>query len=375
MSLVSTLIGTDPNTPPGTEPLKQGPSRFHEIKSAILEIFGLSGAASSQFLTPFYFDTVNDATAATNGRLSAAAGAPITVDGLATKGYVDGKTQTLTLGTTNFLDYTAGTSVPPTFTWNPASVYTLLVAEPNPNNGPVTVQAGASAAIPLVHEDGTPLVAGDLAGSSVAGQPAGFTVIYDNSQPAVNISPRLILIGFVGGTLTQPLILKANPTAALGAVTKQYADHIAGMSAPVRTPIPGVASPPPFITSSPTPLVTVPITFPAETGTNWILMVDFFVYFHNNSPHTNALTYVWASDGTNSFAVVGRNTGGGSDNNQPTQGAGTSPVVYAQGTPINLVLNAMTAETNLNVQVPTPPVPPGVTDAGYLGYTMIRVSV
>lgn len=374
MGLVSTLIGIDPNTPPGTEPLKQGPSRFHEIKSYILEIFGLSGAASAQFLTPFYFDTVNDATAQTNGRLSAAAGAPITADGLATKGYVDGKTGVMTLGTTNFLDYSAGSSVPATFAWNPATVYTLLVAEPTANNGPVTVQAGTNPAIPLVHEDGTPLVAGDLAGSSIGGQPAAFHAIYDNSSPSAPISPRLILVGFVGGTLTQSLILKANPTVALGAVTKQYADHIAGMSAPVRTPIPGHVGAP-FVTSSPTTLVTVPITFPAEAGTNWILMVDFFVYFHNNSPSTNALTYVWASDGTNSFAVVGRNTGGGSDNNQPTQGAGTSPVVYAQGTSISLVLDAMTSETNLNVQVPAAPVPPGLTDAGYIGYTMIRVSV
>lgn len=371
MALVSTNVSIDPNTPPGTEPLKQGPTRFHEIKQYILQIFGFSGAITAQFQTPFYFDTVNDPGSPIAGRVSAAAGVPATDDGLATKAYVDGKTKALTLTTSNFLDYVAGSSVPTTFLWNASTVYTLLVLETGANHGPVTVQAGMEAPIPLVHEDGTPLVAGDLAGSSIAGQPAAYAAIYDNSQVLAPISPRLILVGFVGGTLTQPLILQADPTVVLGAATKQYVDHVAGMQTPTRTPIPGV-TPPPFIQNTATQIIAVPIIFPTDTGSNWLVSVDWAVFLHTNTPAADLMTYIWASDGTSTFAVCGFNSG---SNNVPMQGSGISPTTHAAGTSTTLVLNGITDLTNLNVQVPLGIVPTSYPDAGYITVTLMRVSV
>lgn len=365
MAKVISNISIDPNTPPGNEPLKQGPSRFHEIKSYLLEAFGFSGAAVGAFQTPFYFDTVNDAAAATSGRASAAAGVPITADGLATKTYVDGKTQVLTLGTSNFLDYSAGGSVPATFTWNPLAVYTLLVSVTGANTGPVTVRAGAGAAIPLVHEDGTALVAGDLAGSTVAGQPAAYLAIYDNSVPSGAISPRLLLVGFVGGTLTQPFILgrvgddfqtpllnTASPNAVTPflATTKSYVD--AAIGHPQNTALGATVL---NIGGTVSTVWSGTITTP-DDGHNYLLQASYWAWIERAS---GSLVQVatWLDANGDTFALsaarIDSNPGGSIGS---VGGSGMSKTIFPPNTTITVNVRLQTTGGNVDVEV---------TDAGF----------
>ena len=152
---------------------------------------------------------------------------------------------------------------------------------------------------------------------------------------------RFVLIDFIGGNLSQPLLLAADPTEALGAATKQYVDAAGGMvivppTSFVMTPD-SVALTKGVITNviSPTPSVTLP-----STGSKWALHVSYNgIVGHANLTNTTFELSAWVADNSgNRWAVAGWTQAQAADLVGAMGGSGISPVGYNPAATVQLNL-------------------------------------
>lgn len=314
-------VTINPNTPSGDEPLKLGPPRFHEIKQTLLSLFNLSSATTQTLLAPFWYDT--DDGPQTNGLLSVL-GDPDSPLGIATKGYADGKVQELDFeGGPN--DFTVG-NVDATFLWNSQAIYHVKVTVATTNTGPVQVQAGTQATIPVRWFTDENLSAGDLLPQ------ADYLGVFRDS--------RLLLIGFVGGTLTHPLILSEDPLVPMEAATKQYVD--AGAAAqPQSVVLPS----PVVIQNTVTDLGWQVVINTPNDGNNHIVHISWSVFLFQSDRSEVA---IWAVDdaGPTKFclggAIVGINYAPGTPAEHTVASASSFSPVYGPNQTVTIKIQGQT---------------------------------
>lgn len=274
-----TLVSIDPNTPPGSQSLKQGPARFHEIKNAILQILGFTGVAFEQFGAPFTF---SDPGNLASGLLDVA-GQPLTDLGIATKSYVDQHSGlNIVLTSTDGANYTS--NVPAALTLTDGSIYVL--GNNTTNTGPVTATVG-TLTLTIKHANLGALAAGDFL------QATNYIAVFDSSNSA------LVLLDFIGGSVSQPITLPANPTQALQAATKQYVDT--SMSTQTYIPLTSsVALPQNTITD----VFNTAITLPTDNN-NYMLMASYGLWVDEDVTTDVIQVAAWVEANTNGFALGG----------------------------------------------------------------------
>lgn len=307
----------DPSVPPGTDLLRNGAARIRSVTEGITILFGGNGVDPLSLGAPFSFF---DATAQAVGRLSVID--PVNPDEIANKKLVDGKLiVSATLTSADQITYTGTTTPDITGAYNPNALYLLTNVGPT-NIGAVNLQLGTGGPfVMLKHVDGSDLQGGDL----IAGQLA--LVAYVPSP-----SNTFRLINFFGGSLA------ADPTAALGAATKQYVDQTVN---PPTTRAPMTVSTIALTTTGADIIVPPAITVPA--GNPYLLFVEFMVYVQIVMPQeTESDTAIWVTDGASFWAFAGNAFRNGTNGNGGAAvmlgGAGYAPTPYTGGATVNLKL-------------------------------------
>ena len=317
-------VTINPNTPPGTEPLKLGPPRFHEIKQAILALLGLSPATQQSILQPFWYDTATTVpppgdSPTTNGLLSVL-GDPDAPFGIATKNYVDNKIFLLPIsGGPNSFSAAVTPNVPGTIyqVGTPGAVGPI---DPG-NAGAVTIMN-----VSVTFMDGSTVTAGNFFGNS------DYLAVFDGTT--------LRLIYFIGGTLNQVLTLgtdgntvqdtaladPSTPNLNELAATKKYVDGAAASIA-ASALSPGVPVPVGTSTSGTDLGWSVSVVIPND-GHQYLVFLQYFFYLNAG---LQQLAAAWIEDDTGSGLKF---LGSGGQTTLVCGASGYAPAPYAAGTTV-----------------------------------------
>lgn len=338
-----TVVTIDPNTPPGSQSLKQGPARFHEIKNAILQILGFTGVVQEQFGAPFTFS--NPATPS-DGLLDVV-GPPATDLGIATKAYVDARTQFLYL--TGAGGTYAANNVSATFAFVPWAIY-VLGNSGGTNTGPVTITANAITAS-LLKANGDPLVAGDFVGST------DYLAIYDA------VDNNLHIVDFIGGSVSQvttlgtaqstALVTPTTPNIDLLAATKGYADATEGHPA-LATGSPALPSGATSVETIPLPLWTQTVTTPND-GNNYLVQCSFALWIKGPEvPPGGSIVWgaIWLEANGIPFALGGGllNDASTTQKNALVNSAGMCPNVFGPNITVTITMKGQASGGGFAIQ-------------------------
>lgn len=309
-------VTINPLLPLGSESLKLGPSRIRAIAEAVLKILGFTGATTETFVAPF---TSLDGTG-----LLTVTGDPIADLGIATAQFVGRKVLGATLTSADAITYT-GTTSPDITAYQLNATYVLNNIGPA-NAGAIVVKLGSAPSVPLVRRDGSTPAAGTMYNGAM------FLAVYDGA--------KLRIMDFIGGTLTEPLVLAADPTVALGAATKQYVDGLVGSQTgvPARTFVPADKA----LNLTDQSIVTAAITVPND-GYNYLLFVSYLLWVDNDTPNANQpYAASWITDGSTQWGTAMQYgpQGSGSHLWCALVASGYSPVVYAPGSTVTVDLRA-----------------------------------
>lgn len=242
----------NPTVPQGSETLKLGDDRIRNLATGFLRALGFDGASDVN-ATPAPFG-VDPGTG-----LTSVIGDPVTPLGIATAQFAGRKALFANVGSVGNDHATYAGSTTPTFTvYDENAVYIILNGDDTQNSGAATLQLNGQGIVPLVRADGSSLLAGSFLPGTI------YFVVWDTAN--------FRIINYLG----EPLL--ADPTTALQAATKQYAD--ATLRHPVSTPIPTNGAGGGFIAASvvdvlPSPFYTV--TTPND-GNNYLVQVSYAVW-------------------------------------------------------------------------------------------------
>lgn len=343
-------ISLDPTLPQGSESLKIGDDRIRNVALALLNFFGFTAQPNPGVLAPFSFLNAADQAAG----LASVNGDPDNDLGIVPRQYADRRT--LFCALTGGPAYTANPvpGLPASNLVPPANSVYVLLNGGAASSGPSTLTLSGGLPYPLRRADGTELAAGDLASAQIV-------------LAAFNAAvPEFRIVGFIGGTVTSPIILPADPSVALAAATKQYVDATADL--PART----ILTAPVALTNAGVTVITVPtITIPAD-GPRVIRCEYAFALQFGGAIHDGAQSGGYVTDGATAWAVSSSlltptSIAGG--NIFIIAGAGASPISYAAGSTVDLKLTGFTAETGANAIVALPlPTP----QASYITVQTVR---
>jgi len=338
----------DPTVPDGDESLKTGPSRIQAIPTNILLAFGLAPNVRGQFGAPFGF--VGDPLLG----FVKFVGDPTDPLGGATAQYADRKAIYTTVDSTDAVLY-SGTPAPAVAAYQQNALYIVENAGP-PNIGPSILTLSGLPGAPIVRRDGAAAQANDLLQNGV------YLFAFDGTN--------FRLMQFIGGTLTEPLTLAADPTQPLQAASKQYVDSLVGV--PVRTQMTGGPVP----IAGNTDILTAAVALPDDSS-NHLLFVEYCLYVLNGNPNIGSITSAWVTDGAAFWAVSGQRVDVRNVNDQVPgvgilSGAGFSVVSYPGNTTVNLKVQAATNDAPETVVLPAFIGPAGLPGT-YMTTTVVRI--
>lgn len=332
---MANIVTIDPTVPAGNEPLKLGPTRFRDINTNLLVIFGFQGNAVKAFGAPFSFDQTG--TDQQDGFVSVL-GDPRTALGIATKQYADSK---LTIST-DVVDIAAGAyvgSATPIFPDPPLGdrlFLVQLVPTASTNAGQVNLQLNSLTPRPVVRRDGSQLTGGEW----VAG--AWYLLAFDPTPGVLSFR----ILDFIGGQLDQPLLLATaqNPLLTgsatdrkdLAAATKQYVDQqtILRVQGTRQLLITDMTN---LVGGSAHIILTSPAFTPPDDGRLYRVFTSYNVCIQ----FTNAfkLAQAWCDDG------AGNVWAGSSGGSAGLGGSGWSPNKFGAPTPVTINLRIQTDDT------------------------------
>lgn len=155
---------------------------------------------------------------------------------------------------------------------------------------PCSLALNGGAAFDLTRQDGSDVAIGDIPAATGGTQAPMFVVMFDGSL--------FRIIGFMGGSVPNPITLPADPTTAMEAATKQYVDAaVTGVVAqgPTSYPITLIAN----LNTSPVTIASQTLPALPATG-NFVLHVSYVIYVPSiSTPGTG----IWLDDGTAPFAL------------------------------------------------------------------------
>lgn len=309
------LANFDPLRPLGTESLRSGPSVIKAIPFGILQLLGFDPTTLENFyspiqqiLTPGNPDTVQ----------LQAWHDPTDDLAYATKRYADRRTQAITIDAVSGPNaYTATVAGP--FAFDTNALYVVKNGGPTNAAGGTLLQVNALPAAQIVRMDGTgPLAAGEFLTLTY------YVLAFDGL--------KLRIIGFIGGVLTQPLILAADPTVALGAASKQYTD--AAVLPPTEAIQGSDVDMPQNVAVD---LATLALVIP-DDGPH-LVHVEYLAWMESGAPNPT-IGYVWVTDGTRIWATSTAYVNNVPGTSWGISGAGISLSFAASATP-TLTLRAV----------------------------------
>lgn len=307
-------VSFDPTTPLGSEALKTGPSRIKATPANLLGLFGLSETVRGTFISPIK-EIVNP-----NGLSELVlANDPTTPMSAASMSYADRRTFAVVAsgdGTNPYLltpgipgaDLTPGTA---------ANAISLVHNSGATNTGLVFLGT-----IELLGADGSHLGAGEFVTNTV------YMVIWDGAH--------FRKVDFEGGTLTQPLILAADPTANTGAATRQFV--LAEIDPPHRTLMPNASV---ALSLAPADIIVAPTFMVPDDNIPRAVHVEYAVSVSEGAPHISRQTTLWVTDGTDFWAASNWATASAG---ALMAGSGFSPTKYAPGATVTLKVQGISTD-------------------------------
>lgn len=338
-----------PNVPPGTELLRRGYLRIQDINNGLVTMFGAPLTGALTFGAPFSFF---DAAAQTAGRLSVIT--PVNDGEIVPKGYADQKVTVSTdLNSSDGGNTYTGTATP-AFTAPVTNALYLVTNVGPPNVGAVTIQLSNDPTFyPLIHLDGSALIAGELA----TGQ-----ALLDFDGTSFRLISSSLTKDFVNSVVNPPLGRSAMATGTVSPLLQAGTDVI----------------------------TSAPIVIPADGTYN--VYAEFMCYVTVLVPQeVESTTYFWIVDdqGTpNTWAFASQSFRNGTNGNGGAHfiiaGSGFSPVAYPASTTLNLKVQGaqltVAGVTATALQTPSSGIGtqnwtgtfPSTWPASYMGVTLFR---
>lgn len=333
----------DPNVPLGSESLKLGPSRFQSIEKNILLMVGFDGTTAESFKDPFVVDPATG--------LVTVVGVPVAPLGIATKNYIDQRTQFMTVSSSDAVTY-MGTVAEPFNTYQEGSPYVLLNAG-GANAAGMMLQLSDGPVKPVFLSDGVTAVPAGKFASGIA-----FLFVF--------INDAFRLLDFIGGTVVEPIVLPAAPTLDLQAATKGYVDLTVG-----HTFLTSLGTEIDFKDHAVVDVMSTTVMTPATD--NYIVRVDFNIWVVRQSG-TDMYPAAWIDVNGVTFGAgttfVTSQTNGSTNG---INGGGFCVTVFPASTAITVKIRAQ-VNTNDEVKI-VPSVTEWQAPASQMTVTLLRTGV